>query len=114
MTGPVDRSNAEHYVWGGTCDGWRLLSGQDLSVIHERVPPGAAEIRHYHKTARQLFFVLSGVLDIELDGAVHRVGSEQSLEIPPGVVHRVANTGEVDSWFLVVSSPTTKGDREEV
>jgi len=110
---PVDRSNAEHYVWGGACDGWRHLSRQDLSVIHERIPPGAAEVRHLHRVARQLFFVLGGVLEIELDGVVHSLRPEQSLEIPPGAAHRVVNSGDVDAWFLVISSPTTKGDREE-
>lgn len=114
MTAVVDRSTAEHYVWGGNCDGWRHLARQDLSVIQERIPPGSAEIRHLHRKARQLFFVLAGMLDIELEGRIRRLSPEQSLEIPPGSAHRVANTSGADVWFLVVSSPTTKDDREEV
>lgn len=114
MTGVVGKSNAEYYAWGGRCDGWRHLSRQDLSVIHERMPPGASEVRHFHRIARQVFFVLAGGLDIELDGVVHRLDPEQSLEIEPSAVHRVANPGEVDSWFLVISSPSTRGDRQEI
>ena len=34
----VSTLNAEHYPWGQGCEGWRLLKGDDLSVIQERVP----------------------------------------------------------------------------
>lgn len=112
--GVVDRTNAEYFVWGAGCDGWRHLSRQDLSLIQERMPPGTAEIRHLHRKARQVFFVLSGELEIELDGTHHRVVAGQSLEIPPGKVHHTWNPGRLDAQFLVVSSPTTRGDREEI
>ena len=110
----VDRSNAEHYVWGGSCDGWRHLSRQDLSVIEERVPPGGAEVPHLHERARQLFYVLSGALVLRLGAREHAVAAGQSLEVPPGVPHAVSNRGTVDAWFLVVSSPATRGDRIEL
>lgn len=114
MPAIVDRTTAEHYVWGGGCDGWRHLSGQDLSVIHERMPPGTAEALHRHARARQLFFALRGGLRIEVDGELHDLAPEQSLEIPPNEAHRVLNPGPEDAWFLVVSSPTTRGDREDL
>jgi mannose-6-phosphate isomerase-like protein (cupin superfamily) len=93
----VNRGNAPHYVWGEVCEGWRLLAREDLSVIQERIPPGRGEVRHYHRRARQLFFVLEG-----------------ELEIPPGRRHRVWNPASADALFLVVSAPTTQGDRVDV
>jgi len=114
MPDVVDRSSAEHYVWGGRCDGWRHLSGQDLSVIQERMPPGTAEVLHRHARARQLFFVLRGRLRIEVEGVAHDLVPEQSLEIVPGSAHRVLNPAAEDAWFLVVSSPATRGDREDL
>jgi mannose-6-phosphate isomerase-like protein (cupin superfamily) len=60
LASPVSISNAEHYVWGQVCDGWHLLKSDGLSVICERVPPGAGEIAHYHERAHQFFYVLSG------------------------------------------------------
>jgi hypothetical protein len=50
---PVDVHRAEYYSWGGVCDGWHLLKHPDLSVIQERVPAGAGEVRHYHMRARR-------------------------------------------------------------
>ncbi len=53
----VSKQNAEHYVWGGKCDGWHLVKKQNLSIIHERMPPHTKEVRHYHTKAHQFFFV---------------------------------------------------------
>lgn len=104
-------ANAEHYGWGGACDGWRLVNRQDLSVIQERIPPGAGEVRHYHRRARQCFFVLSGQLDIEVGEKVVRLSPGDALEVEPTAPHRVQNVSATDALFLVVSTPTTQGDR---
>ena len=106
--------NAEHYRWGAVCEGWRLLERADLTVIRERIPPGAGEVQHFHARARQLFFVLSGALEIELGEQRFRVGAEDALEVSPGVLHRVSNSGPADAVFLVISAPTTRGDRTNV
>jgi mannose-6-phosphate isomerase-like protein (cupin superfamily) len=110
----VNTGNAAHYVWGEVREGWRLLDRADLSVIQERIPPGRGEVRHYHDRARQLFFVLEGALAIEIEGDVHHVAGRDSLEVPPTSRHRVWNAGTVDAAFLVVSAPTTQGDRVNV
>ncbi|MBL8378370.1 MAG: cupin domain-containing protein [Burkholderiales bacterium] len=109
-----NRETAEHYRWGGVCDGWRLLDRPDLSVIQERIPPSAGEVRHYHARARQLFYVLEGTLDIDIDCRVHHLARGDALEVPPGSTHRVRNTGDADVTFLVVSAPSTTGDRVNV
>ena len=107
-------SNAEHYQWGQVCDGWRLLERSDLSVIQERIPPGAGEITHYHHHARQLFFVLTGELQIQRGEQRFHLSPNDSLEIPPGERHCVRNVGNADATFLVVSAPSTRGDRVNV
>jgi mannose-6-phosphate isomerase-like protein (cupin superfamily) len=107
----VSIANAEHYVWGEHCDGWHLLNHEALSVIQERVPPGKAEVRHYHEQARQFFFILRGTatMHVEAETVVLREG--EGLEIPPHVPHLFRNASEADVVFLVISAPTTRGDR---
>lgn len=112
-TKPIDRSSAEHYVWGKACDGWHLVKRTDMSVIAERVPPGAGETRHFHATARQFFFILNGSAVIEInDESVHLV-TGQGLEVLPGTPHRFSNESEEDVHFLVFSHPASHGDRVE-
>jgi mannose-6-phosphate isomerase-like protein (cupin superfamily) len=111
---PTSTLNAEHYVWGSVCDGWHLLKESDLSVIQERVPPGRGEVRHFHRKARQYFYVLKGRATLELAGEAVTFGPGQGMHIPPGVAHRFVNTGSEAVEFLVVSSPTTQGDRTNI
>jgi mannose-6-phosphate isomerase-like protein (cupin superfamily) len=107
----ISKDTAEHYTWGAGCDGWRLVDRAELSVIHERMPPGAAEVRHHHQAARQFFFVLSGTATMEVDGARHSLCAQQGIEIAPGAPHQIRNDSGADVEFLVISQPTTRGDR---
>jgi len=108
---PSDVSNAGHYTWGGVCDGWRLLDDPALSVIQERVPPSAGEAPHFHVKARQFFYVLSGTATMAFEDGKVTFGPNQGLHVPPGTPHRFANESDADVVFLVISAPTTAGDR---
>jgi mannose-6-phosphate isomerase-like protein (cupin superfamily) len=107
----VSIENAEHYIWGEVCDGWYLLKRDDMSVIQERVPAGGAEVMHYHNIAHQFFYILDGegMMVFEDQEVVLKKG--QGLEIPPQVKHQFKNQSNEEVNFLVISVPTTRGDR---
>jgi len=111
MTSPVSRAHAPHYVWGGTCDGWHLVQATGLSVIEERMPPGTHEVPHRHAHARQFFFVLAGMLTMDVEGTRHRLDAGAGFELPPGTAHQAINDSDADVEFLVVSTPPSHGDR---
>jgi mannose-6-phosphate isomerase-like protein (cupin superfamily) len=104
---------AEHYRWGQACDGWRLLDRPDLTVIQERIPSGEGEVKHFHRRSRQLFFVLDGEVQIEMNGETLTLKSGDALEVPPAQAHRVRNVASEPVLLLVISAPSTHGDREE-
>ena len=110
----VNRASAAHYTWGGGCDGWRLLDRPDLSVIDERIPPGLGEVRHHHGVARQLFVILDGTLTMERDGDVVHLHAGDAAEVTPGTPHRVWNDTQADVRMLVISAPSTRGDRTDL
>ncbi|PQV85578.1 cupin domain-containing protein [Cronobacter sakazakii] len=110
----ISKANAEHYLWSGDCDGWHLVKNQNLSVIHERMPVGRAEQRHYHEQSRQCFFVLSGVLTMALNGERVTLTAGEAIEIPPLAPHQARNDGQEAVEFLVISQPTTRGDRVDL
>ena len=109
----ISKTTAEHYIWGAQCDGWHLVKRPELSVIHERMPAGTSEARHYHRQSRQFFFVLSGTAELEVEGATHRLKPSEGCEVPPGIPHQIMNRSEADVEFLVISHPQTRGDRYE-
>ncbi len=110
-TVPTSIADAPHYVWGNDCDGWHLVRARDLSVIQERMPPGAAEELHWHARARQFFYVVEGVVTIDIEGERHLLDRGGGVEIPPGVAHQVRNETDTPVAFLVVSTPPSHGDR---
>lgn len=106
--------NSEHYSWGNNCDGWHLLSTDGLSVIQEKMPPGTAEKLHVHTNAQQLFYILSGVATFEIDGQSSVVHANESIHIPKMTKHCIANKGDKELEFLVVSAPKSHGDRQNL
>lgn len=107
----ISKREAEHYRWGQGCDGWHLVKASGLSVIHERMPSGAAEERHLHRTSRQFFFVLSGEVVLETGGQREALRAHEGVEVPPGIPHQVFNESDDDAEFVVVSQPPSHGDR---
>jgi mannose-6-phosphate isomerase-like protein (cupin superfamily) len=107
----VSAKNAEHYIWGEICDGWHLLKSEDMSIIQERVPAGAREVMHYHTRAHQFFYILEGEGTLDFENRQVTIHKGEGLEIPPQVRHQFRNQSDADVHFLVISVPTTKGDR---
>jgi len=110
----VSRENAEHYRWGVDCDAWYLVKDQQLTVIEEFMPPGAAEIRHYHERAQQFFYILNGEVLMEVDGENILIPAGSGIRILPGTRHQVRNPSSEAVRFLVISHPPSRGDRIEV
>lgn len=111
MSHIVNRATAEHYIWGGVSEGWHLVKTPGLSVIQERVPPGASETRHSHRIAQQFFYILSGTATFEYNGDVLVLQAGDGVSVPPGAVHQFRNEGDTDVHFLVISQPPSHGDR---
>ena len=108
----ISKANAEHFIWREICDGWFLVNHQErLTVLHERMPPGTREVRHFHRRALQFFFVLSGVATLERDGARYTLHPEEGAEVEPGVPHQMMNLGDQAIEFLVISQPNSHDDR---
>ena len=108
---PTSRAAAEHYTWGTECDGWHLVKHEKLSVIEERMPPGAAEVRHYHEDSQQFFYILAGEAVMEAQGRTIILSRGQGLHIPPRTPHQIRNVSDQSVEFLVVSQPPSHGDR---
>lgn len=117
FTDPMDisatsKSTAAHYIWGSHCDGWHLVKNPQLSVIQERMPAGASEVRHFHHHAQQFFYLLAGKAVMEVDGRPIVVAAGEGIWIPAGTSHQMRNDSADDVHFLVISQPPSHGDRD--
>ena len=82
-----------------------------MSVIRERVPAGGAEVMHYHTQARQFFYVLEGEGTMVFEHGEVILRKDEGIEISPQVKHQFRNQSKADVHFLVISVPSTRGDR---
>lgn len=110
----VSNKTVPHFLWGGNCDGWWLKKNGHFTVISEMMPRGTAEMKHFHTKAEQFFYVLEGVLDIDLNGINHRLQQHEGIAIMPQAIHKVCNKSDQDVKFLVVSCPDSHEDRTDV
>jgi len=69
---------------------------------------------HFHNFARQFFYILEGEGTMVFEDHEVTLTKGQGLEIPPQVKHQFKNRSKADLHFLVVSIPTTRGDRIDV
>lgn len=51
---------------------------------------------------------------MELNGEEFVLELHEGIEIASGMPHQMQNRGEADVEFLVISQPTTRGDRIEM
>jgi mannose-6-phosphate isomerase-like protein (cupin superfamily) len=108
---PINRAAAEHYTWGGSCDGWHLIKDANLSVIQEQMPSGTSEVRHHHQNAQQFFFILSGEALMEVNDERIPLRKGEGLHIPAGMPYQIHNLCGSPVEFLVISQPPSHGDR---
>lgn len=101
-------------MYGENCDGWYLLNRDSISIIHEKMPSGAEETKHYHQHSRQLFFVLLGKVTIEINGEIYELYQQEGIEVPPMAVHQVFNETDSSVEFSVISQPTTKDYKKSI
>jgi uncharacterized cupin superfamily protein len=67
------------------------------------LPPGYTSRRHYHERQQELYLVLSGEIELELDGDNHTLGPGGVARVDPSTVRSLRNTSESDEavYFCV-------------
>lgn len=107
-------NNSSHYFWGDKCDSWVLCEEEQLNVKYEKMPPQTQEQLHFHQQTLQFFFVLKGKATFTLNGEEHTVLPQQGITIHPHTQHFIANVGDADLEFLVISQPPVGSDRVNI
>jgi mannose-6-phosphate isomerase-like protein (cupin superfamily) len=59
------------------------------SLAEATLGPGQTTQRHYHRASEEIYFVLEGRGDLEIDGARREVGPGDAALIPPGAWHEI-------------------------
>lgn len=83
------------------------------SLAHAIVAPGQATQPH-RLTSSEVYYIMSGNGEMHVDDEQTNVSSGDALEIPPGAVQFIKNTGSDYLVFLCIVDPAWQPDQEEV
>ena len=84
---PTAIPGVSHATWAGSRDG--LTS---LSLWRQSLAPGGATPPHSH-ACEEVVLCHAGRGEVHIAGQVHPFGADQSIVLPPGVVHQLFNVG---------------------
>jgi quercetin dioxygenase-like cupin family protein len=64
------------------------------SLAEATLEPGAATRRHYHRRSEEIYLLVEGAGDLEVDGETRRVEAGDAVVIAPGSWHELTAHGE--------------------
>ena len=62
---------------------------QNQSLAEAGLPAGGATVRHFHREAEELYFLIEGRGVMEVDGEERAVEEGDAILIPPGAWHQL-------------------------
>ena len=98
------------------CGTLRELTNQEdckkINVTHVTIT-GETK-KHYHKIMKEAYYVLKGVLQMELDDEIIDCPKGTLIMMAPGVKHKARQVSEEKPEVLVIATPAWSADDEFV
>lgn len=100
--------------WGKNCKVWKLFEGQNFTILQEKMPPATEDSMHFHANSEQFIFILDGELFIEFKDKKVKLGPQEGIAIPLKKAHRVINSSDRETNFLLISTNGHRQDRIDI
>jgi mannose-6-phosphate isomerase-like protein (cupin superfamily) len=75
------------------------------SLAEATLEPDEATERHHHRLSEEIYFVVKGSGQLEVDGETQLVRPGDAVLIPPGAWHSLENTGTSELRILCCCTP---------
>ena len=75
------------------------------SLAEATLALGQATERHYHRLSEEIYYLLEGTGEMELNGERQPVRPGDAILIPPGAWHQITGTSAIPLRFLCACSP---------
>jgi len=75
------------------------------SLAEARLPVGGATQEHYHPRTEEIYYITHGTGEIRIEGEVRTVRVGDAIAIPPGLRHKLWNTGAETLRLLCCCAP---------
>ncbi len=90
----------------------RILTNADGGPCSFHVTRIRDSVRHYHKETAEVYYILAGTGQMELDGEWHAVRPGTMIHIPAGTRHRLRSDDANEVSTVVVAIPAFNAEDE--
>ena len=87
-----------------------LGGAREQSLAEATLAPGQATQRHYHARSEEIYFLLDGEGEMEVEGESARVRIGDAILIPAGAWHQIRASEGQELRFLCCCSPPYRHD----
>ncbi len=91
-----------------------LMKGPRMNFALVQFQPGQDFTAHYHNIMEENFYILSGEVDIVVDGKVNHLTEGQMIHIEPKEIHYVINHYDKPVKMVSTLAPFQEVDKVEV
>jgi len=78
---------------------------RNQSLAEARLPAGGSTQEHYHPRAEEIYFITAGTGRIRIEAEERAVKAGDAVAIPPGLKHKLWNTGVETLKLLCCCAP---------
>ncbi len=78
---------------------------ENQSLAEARIEPGGATERHYHRESEEMYYVVEGSAEMEVDGERAAVRAGDAILIPPGAWHVIRASSDGPLRILCCCAP---------
>jgi mannose-6-phosphate isomerase-like protein (cupin superfamily) len=78
---------------------------RNQSLAEATLEPGQSTQRHYHRESEEIYYLVEGSGEMEVDGERRQVVPGDAILIPPGAWHEIRATGAGPLRFLCCCAP---------
>ena len=87
-----------------------LLAYRNSAIRHQslaeaRLPVGGATQEHYHSKCEEIYYLTHGTGKIRIENETRDVRAGDAIAIPPGLKHKIWNTGNETLRLLCCCAP---------
>jgi mannose-6-phosphate isomerase-like protein (cupin superfamily) len=82
------------------------LGNEQVAITHRRMPQhtgGKGAYGHRHKTQEEIYFLVSGRLQVKVGDDVHDIGPGTAVRVPPETVRSLWNDEPEDAHVVIIS-----------
>jgi mannose-6-phosphate isomerase-like protein (cupin superfamily) len=78
---------------------------RNQSLAEARIPVGSATKEHYHPKCEEIYYITQGTGQMRIEGELRDVKPGDAIAIPPGLKHKIWNTGADVLHLLCCCAP---------